>query len=365
MAEPGIFILIAAGKFLFGSLLVVLSLRYLRGKLHNLTAKTRTNVDDRLIRPVLRSAAPLGYLAAFLWGWSSLVADWDALNFNTGIDRFIEAAVTLIFIVMIVRLVNPVLLIVVDTSLRQLGKEEQLSLLRGLEPLIRTLIWVVGLLVFLQSQGVQMGAIYASLAGAGIGLGLALKGPISNFLNYFTILLDEPFKIGQFIRFDDFLGTVERVGIRSTAIRSLSGERVVLSNEDLLNKTIQNFGDLPKRRVSHVIGLVYQTPVEMVRLIPSFIEQVIRSNPPAEFDRCHLNRFGDSALEFEFVFYVPDSDMVLFLNLQQEIILGIMQIFQDNKLEFAYPTQTLFLESTSSNGTTSTKPKPNHYAMLS
>ena len=123
------------------------------------------------------------------------------------------------------------------------------------------------------------------MAGAGIGIGLALRGPITNFLNYFTILMDEPFKIGHFICFDDVLGTVERVGIRSTAIRSLGGERVVISNEDLLNKTIQKFGDFPKRRVAHTMGVLYQTPLEMVRKIPALIEQLVQSHAPAEFDR--------------------------------------------------------------------------------
>jgi MscS family membrane protein len=201
-----------------------------------------------------------------------LASDWGILKPDTGIDRFIEAGITLIVIVMVVRLVNPVLILVSETSLRRLGKAEQLAVLRRLEPLIRALIWALGILVFLQSQGVQMGAIYASMAGAGIGVGLALKGPITNFINYFTILLDEPFKIGHFIRFDDVLSTVEKVGIRSTAIRSLSSEKVVISNEDLLNKTIQNYGDFPKRRVSHVIGVLYQTPVETVRKIPLLIQ---------------------------------------------------------------------------------------------
>jgi MscS family membrane protein len=187
----------------------------------------------------------------------------------------------------------------------RLGHSQHLALFRGLDSLIRSLFWILGLLVFLQNQGVQMGAIYASLAGAGIGVGLALRGPISNFLNYLTILLDEPFRIGHFIRFDNVLGTVERVGIRSTHVRSLDGERIVISNEELLTKTIQNFGDLPKRRIATIIGVLYQTPVQTVKAIPGLIESVIRQHPPAEFDRCHFTRFADSALEFEFVYLFP------------------------------------------------------------
>ncbi|MCX5932458.1 MAG: mechanosensitive ion channel [Cyanobacteria bacterium] len=247
-----------------------------------------------------------------------------------------------------VRLLNRVLLLLLlDRSLRRLRRENQLTVLRGLEPMMRSGVWILGLLVFLQNQGVQMGAIDASLAGAGIGLGLALalKGLISNFLNYLTILFDEPFRIGQFFCFDDLLRTVERVGICSTTIRSLSGIRIVISNEDLLGKVIQNYGDLPRRRVATTIGVVYQTSLETVRAIPNLVEASIRSNPPAEFDRCHFTRFADNALEFEFVYFIPDADMVLFLDVQQEINHAIMEIIQKQRIEFTYPSQTLFLES--------------------
>ena len=161
LSGPGLYILIAIGKFLLGCLLVVISLPYARKWLQRLTSKTTNSFDGRLIRPVLRTAAPLGYLAAFHWGWSSLVSDWDVLQVERDFDRFIDAGITLIVIVMLVRLANPVLMMVLDTSLRRLGKAEQLALLRGLEPMIRILIWIIGILFFLQSQGVEMGAIYA------------------------------------------------------------------------------------------------------------------------------------------------------------------------------------------------------------
>ena len=259
MTEFGISFLIATAKALLGIALVQVSLRLTGRWLMRLTRRTPGDTDDQLLRSVLTTAAPIGYLSAFWWGWRSLVADVEVLNFGEGIDRMLEAAMLFLTIVLIVRLLNRVLLLLLDRSLRRLRRENQLTVLRGLEPMIRSGVWILGLLVFLQNQGVQMGAIYASLAGAGIGLGLALKGPISNFLNYLTILFDEPFRIGQFICFDDVLGTVEGVGIRSTTIRSLSGERIVISNEDLLGKVIQNYGDLPKRRVATTIGVVYQT----------------------------------------------------------------------------------------------------------
>ena len=347
MTTLGVTFLSAMVRFLAGSAVVWLVTLLLGRFLRRITRRTASTTDDTLLRLVLGTIAPLGYLAMFFWGWRTFVRGWEGLRFDQGPDRFVAGAVLLLAIVLVVRLVNRALLLLLQRSMRRLGRHEQLATLDGLAPMIRTIIWIIGALVFLQNQGVELGAVYASLAGAGLGLGLALRGPFTNFINYITILLDEPFRIGDFIVFGDVLGPVERVGLRSSIIRSLSGERIVISNEELLVQTIRNFGDLPRRRVAHTIGVVYQTPVEQVAAIPELVAGVVNDHPPAEFDRCHFTGFADSALEFEFVFFVPDGDMELYLYLQQKINLGILQRFEEQAIAFAYPTQTLYLERAS------------------
>ncbi len=344
MTTLGVTFLTATIQFLAGSAVVWLVTMLLGRFLRRITRRTASSTDDTLLRLVLGTIAPLGYLAMFFWGWQTVVRGWDDLTLDQGANRFVGGAVFLVAILLVVRLVNRTLLLLLNRSMQRLGRHEQLATLNGLAPMIRTIIWIIGLLVFFQNQGVELGAVYASLAGAGIGLGLALRGPFTNFINYITILLDEPFHIGDFIVFGDVLGPVERVGLRSSIIRSLSGERIVISNEELLTQTIRNFGDLPRRRVAHTIGVVYQTPVEQVADIPELVARVVNDHPPAEFDRCHFTGFTDSALEFEFVFFVPDGDMVLFLDLQQKINLGILSRFEEQAIAFAYPTQTLYLE---------------------
>ncbi|MBD2550209.1 mechanosensitive ion channel family protein [Microcystis elabens FACHB-917] len=344
MTIIGVTFLTATTQFLAGSAVVWLATSLARRILSRITRRTASSTDDTLLRLVIGTVAPLGYLAMFFWGWQTVVRGWEGLSFEQGPQRFVSAAVFLVAILLVVRLVNRALLLLLNRTMQRLGRHEQLTTLDGLAPMIRTIIWIIGALVFLQNQGVELGAVYASLAGAGIGLGLALRGPFTNFINYITILLDEPFRIGDFIVFGDVLGPVERVGLRSSIIRSLSGERIVISNEELLVQTIRNFGDLPRRRVAHTIGVVYQTPVEKVAAIPDLVAGVVNAHPPAEFDRCHFTGFADSALEFEFVFFVPDGDMVLFLDLQQKINLGILRRFEEQAITFAYPTQTLYLE---------------------
>ncbi len=337
MQAAGFALLMALARVLLGSLAVWLLVRLLRLWLRRAVLRPDT-LPDGLIAPLLlNSLASLGYLAMGVWGWRSLVRGWEVLRIDPGPDRLVEGAALLVAVVLVVRLINRSLLLLLERSLQRLGREEQTSTLRALAPMISALFWGLGSLVFLQKQGVPLGAIYASLAGAGIGLGLALRGPVSHFINYLTIVIDKPFQIGDLIGFADVLGSVERVGIRSSSIRSLSGERIVIGNEELLQKTIRNFGDLPRRRVAHTLLLSEQMPAEKAAAIPELVERVVRDHPPATFDRCHFTRFAEGALEFQFVFFVPDSNVVVFLDLQQAINLGILEAFQSEGIDFAAP----------------------------
>jgi MscS family membrane protein len=339
MQAAGFALLMALARVLLGSAAVWLLVRLLQRWLRRAGPRPNT-LPDGLIAPLLlNSLASLGYLAMVIWGWRSLVRGWEVLRFDPGPDRLVEGAALLVAVVLVVRLINRSLLLLLERSLQRLGREEQTSTLKALAPMIRALVWGLGSLVFLQKQGVPLGAIYASLAGAGIGLGLALRGPLSHFLSYLTIVIDKPFQIGDLIGFADVLGPVERVGIRSSSIRSLGGERIVIGNEELLQKTIRNFGDLPRRRVAHTLRLSEQLPAEKAAAIPGLVERVIRAHPPASFDRCHFTGFGEGALEFQFVFFVPDSNVVVFLDLQQAINLGILQAFQEQGIAFTPPAE--------------------------
>ena len=339
MQAAGFALLMALASVLLGSAAVWLLVRLLQRWLRRAGPRPNT-LPDGLIAPLLlNSLASLGYLAMVIWGWRSLVRGWEVLRFDPGPDRLVEGAALLVAVVLVVRLINRSLLLLLERSLQRLGREEQTSTLKALAPMIRALVWGLGSLVFLQKQGVPLGAIYASLAGAGIGLGLALRGPLSHFLSYLTIVIDKPFQIGDLIGFADVLGPVERVGIRSSSIRSLGGERIVIGNEELLQKTIRNFGDLPRRRVAHTLRLSEQLPAEKAAAIPGLVERVIRAHPPASFDRCHFTGFGEGALEFQFVFFVPDSNVVVFLDLQQAINLGILQAFQSQGIAFTPPAE--------------------------
>ena len=220
-----------------------------------------------------------------------------------------------------------------------------ISMISSLTPLIKAFTWTIGSIFFLQNIGVQMTAIWALLSAGGIGAGLALKDPVQEFFEYITILLDKPFQKGEFIKSDSVLGMVERVGVRSSRIRSINGEVIVMSNSALTNGIISNYAQMEKRRLVHKLGVVYETSPKLMKLIPIIIKKIVEETKDASFDRCHFTDFGDFSLNFELVYYIPTNNYLAAMEAQQSINLRIIEEFAINNIEFAFPTQTLNIES--------------------
>jgi len=159
-----------------------------------------------------------------------------------------------------------------------------------------------------------------------------------------SIMLDKPFVVGDFLIIGDLMGAVEHIGIKTTRIRSLSGEQLVFSNNDLLASRIRNFGRMRERRVDFSLGVTYQTPRSKIERIPGIIEEAIRSQSNTRFDRSHFKEFGAFALDFETIYFIGVPDFNTYMNIQQAINLRIHEAFEKEGIEFAYPTQTLFVE---------------------
>jgi small-conductance mechanosensitive channel len=160
--------------------------------------------------------------------------------------------------------------------------------------------------------------------------------------------LDRPFVIGDFIIVGEHLGTVEHIGIKTTRVRSLSGEQLVFSNADLLASRIRNYKRMFERRVVFSIGVVYQTPYEKLKKIPALIQEIIEGQEQVRFDRAHFREYAPYSLDFEIVYWVKDPDYNIYMNIQQAINLAIFQQFEKEGIEFAYPTQSLYISKTSS-----------------
>lgn len=203
---------------------------------------------------------------------------------------------------------------------------------------------VVLVLIGLSNLGVDITALIAGLGVGGIAVALAAQNVLGDLLASLSIVLDKPFVIGDFIVAGNEKGEVEHIGIKTTRLRSLSGEQLILSNKDLLESRIQNFKRMWRRRVVLSFGVTYSTPLEKLKQIPDWVKAYVTSKKELEFDRCHFNNYGASSLDFELVFFVTDADYNKFMDLKQQILLEVFKRFADEGVEFAYPSQSLYIE---------------------
>jgi small-conductance mechanosensitive channel len=178
---------------------------------------------------------------------------------------------------------------------------------------------------------------------AGIAVSLALQSSLADLIASLTIALDKPFVLNDFIIVGDFMGTVEKIGIKTTRLRSLGGEQLIFPNADIVSSRIRNYKRMEERRIVFALGVVYSTPYDKLRQIPTLIRDIIEAQENARFDRAHFASYGDYALNFEIVYYVLSADYNLYMDVQQAINLDIFQAFEQAGIEFAYPTQLLYL----------------------
>ncbi|MCA9116129.1 MAG: mechanosensitive ion channel family protein [Planctomycetaceae bacterium] len=205
-------------------------------------------------------------------------------------------------------------------------------------------LWIVVGLLILENLGVEVSALIAGLGVGGIAVALAAQNILGDLFASLSIVLDKPFVLGDFIIVGDFMGTVEKIGLKTTRLRSLSGEQIIMANSDLLQSRVRNYKRMSERRIAFSIGVTYQTPHEKLQAVPGLIREAVEACDQARFDRSHFKSFGDSALNFETVYYVLAADYAIYMDIQQQINLDLYRRFEQEAIEFAYPTQTLFVQ---------------------
>lgn len=209
----------------------------------------------------------------------------------------------------------------------------------------KVILWTIVLLLILDNLGVEVTALVTGLGIGGIAVALALQSILGDLFASLAIVLDKPFVIGDFLEFDGNLGSVENVGLKTTRVRSLSGEQLVVSNSDLLGSRIRNYGRLYERRVVFDIGVTYDTSRDRLESIPAMLREAVERREETRFDRSHLKQYGDSSIDFETVYFVTKPDYALKMDIQQAINLEIHQRFEEAGINFAFPTQTIHLQT--------------------
>jgi small-conductance mechanosensitive channel len=309
--------------------------------------KTAVTIDDFLIHIIEKTLLPLFYFGAFY-------LSTRYLTLNPAIDKGINVLgvvlLTIFGIYFFIKIINYAL------ENYWLKKEEDVTKERNIKaimPIIKAIVWGLGIVFLLNNLGFKISTVIAGLGIGGAAVALASQAILGDLFSYFAILFDRPFEIGDFIIVEDYLGTVEHIGIKTTRVRSLSGEQLVLSNTDLTSSRLRNYKRMQNRRIDFKLGVTYDTGLKQLKKIPIIIKNIINNTNDTIFDRAHFFSYGDFSLIFEIVYYTIGRDYNKYMDTQQEINFKIKEEFEKRKIEFAYPTQTLYLNKTNSEKTSS------------
>ncbi|MCG2710978.1 MAG: mechanosensitive ion channel family protein [Candidatus Omnitrophica bacterium] len=333
--------LICLGVF-FGSVIALVVFKQIvLSRLKNWSQKTKTKLDDFIVGTFGKNIMPLLYFGALYISIQKLVL-FDAIN------KFVDIAGVIILTVMAIRLLVALTNYILYSFWIKPGQNEARERsFKGMLSVIKIIIWGVGIVFLLDNLGFKVSTVIAGLGIGGIAVALAAQTVLGDLFSFFSILFDRPFEVGDFIIIGDYLGAVEHIGIKTTRIRSLGGEQLIFSNTDLTNSRVRNYKRMAERRVVFKLGVTYQTPQAQMAEIPAYIKEIITKTKNTRFDRAHFSSYGDFSLVIEIVYYVLSPDYNKYMDIQQEINLEIMKKFEAEKIEFAYPTQTLYVNKTS------------------
>jgi small-conductance mechanosensitive channel len=209
----------------------------------------------------------------------------------------------------------------------------------------RVILWAVIVLLVLDNFGVNITALVAGLGVGGVAVALAVQNILGDLFASLSIIVDKPFVIGDFIIVDDYMGTVEHVGLKTTRIRSLGGEQIVFSNGDLLKTRIRNYKRMYERRVVFSFGVAYGTSPELLEQIPPAVKKIVEDCGKVRFDRAHFQKLSAYELTFEVVYWVLSADYNLYMDIQQKINLELIRLLAQLEISIPFPTQQLYIES--------------------
>lgn len=305
-------------------------------RLGKLAEKTKTDIDDTLIE-ITKSLKP-----PFYW----FLAFFFAIKFLTiGIlaTQVINGILVVWVVYQIIKAVQILLNYILNKKFAKEDDQGSKAAIVYVNMIAKFLLWAIGLLLILSNLGVDVTSLIAGLGIGGIAIAFALQNILSDLFSSFAIYFDKPFQIGDFIVAGSHSGTVEKIGIKTTRIRALQGEEIVISNNELTGARVQNFKKMQKRRVVSSFGILYETPVEKIKNIKQIVTNIFNNLENAELSRVHFKQLGDFSLNFEVVYNITTGDYNIFMDVQEKFNFALMEAFESEGIEFAYPTQKLFV----------------------
>ncbi|RAV99977.1 mechanosensitive ion channel family protein [Pseudochryseolinea flava] len=317
---------IVIGVLLFAFIFLKILKRVVITRVNKVALRTTNTFDEYVVHSIDSFALPI----------LLVIVVYSALSFlslSGRVASVIDIASTVAITYFVLRLISSLILRLLETRIR--GREHgetKIKQLGGLMLVINIVIWIAGIVFVLDNMGKDVTTIVTGLGIGGIAIALAAQNILGDLFNYFVIYFDRPFEVGDFIVVDDKMGTVEYLGIKTSRIRSLSGEEIVIGNSNLTGSRIHNFKRLAERRVVFTLNIDYRTPAEKLKLVPDLIRLIITRQPNVRFDRSHFATYGDWSLKFETVYFVLDPDYNKFMDIQQQINFDLYAALEDHQI---------------------------------
>ncbi len=320
-----------------------IALRFLKRivvkRLQKIAGRTRTQIDDMIVALLDKTSSFSLLVLAFFFGSLVLSLSQSAHN----------AWYSVVVVVLLIQtavwgnaLINFWLENYKKTRLEKNAAE--VTTISAVGFILKITLYSIIVLLCLDNLGINITALVTGLGVGGVAVALAVQNILGDLFASLSIVLDKPFVLGDFIIVDNYMGSVEHIGLKTTRLRSLSGEQLIFSNTDLLKSRIRNYKRMYERRVVFSLGVTYQTPHEKLQKIPQMIREIVEAQSQVRFDRAHFKSYGDFSLNFEVVYWVQNPDYNVYMDIHQAINLAIFKKFAEEEIEFAYPTQTIFLE---------------------
>jgi small-conductance mechanosensitive channel len=329
---------IAIGGIILAWAVIRIVKKIVLAQVEKFTQKTSNSYDDLLTKIIEKFIVPWVYIFV---NYSII----QQLNLHPRLDRVLDGAMAVVSMFYVVRLINFMIQVLISGYMRRKGESEaRITHLSGMLIVVKAFVWVIGLLMLASNFGFDVSTLLASLGVGGIAIALASQAILGDLFSYLVIFFDKPFEIGDFVILSgDTLGTIEYIGIKTTRIRSLFGEQLIISNTNMTNSIIRNYKRMEYRRIVFKVGAIYETPPELLKRIPAMLKEIVLEQENVRFDRAHLQEYGAYSVNFEIVYYINSPDYNVYMDIQQSILYRIHEEFSKNGIEFAYPTQTVFM----------------------
>lgn len=274
----------------------------------------------------------------------SLYGGISFLDLPQKTQRIVDLAALVIPLWFMVRFGTQALRVAIGHWFERRGHEMTNQRLRPLLAVADIALWIAAVVFVLDNLGFKISSIVAGLGIGGITVALASQAVLGDLFGYFVILFDRPFEIGDFIIAGDVSGTIEAIGVKTTKVRSLDGQLIIIANSQLTSSKVHNYKRMERRRVLFTIGVTYGTDRAKLAAIPGLIRAAIDAQADTTFDRAHFKSIGQSSLAFEVVYFVESPDYVLYMDIQQAINLDLVESFAREGIDLAFPTMTVELD---------------------